>query len=267
MRLSESLYGVIPDPLFSALPDRYDVIGDIAIITLPDALLPYQVHIAEAIIAGRRSVSTVLRRISKRNGECRVAGYEPVFGRKTITTCRESGFLYRVDLAHAFFTPRLAGEHQRIAGFVQPGETIFVPFAGVGPFVIPAASRQARVIALDINPVACRLLSENLTLNHLCGEAAIIRGDARSAPSLIRCQVDRAIIPTPYGGDDLFRQVEKVVKPGGQIHFYTFKNQQQAADLSQAFHRSGFVVERCHRCGNVAPSVSRWVYDLVKPGQ
>ena len=264
MRLSESLKGVIPDHLLPIVPDRYEVIGDIAVIMLPDPLLAYRTEIAGSIIAHRRNIRTILRRVSKREGEIRVAGYERITGSTTTTICRESGFSYQVDLAHAFFTTRLAGEHQRIAAMVKPGEQIFVPFAGVGPFVIPPAARGAKVIALEINPAACRLLRENLRLNNLTREVAIIRGDARSASILLCCQADRAIIPTPYGLDDAFGPVEQVVKPGGRIHFYTFKNRKQAEGLISTFEESGFTVERFHRCGNVAPSVSRWVYDLKK---
>jgi tRNA (guanine37-N1)-methyltransferase len=194
----------------------------------------------------------------------RVAGYEPVTGGKMRTICRESGFRYHVDLGDAFFTTRLASEHDRIAAQVEQGERVLVPFAGVGPFVIPVAARGAGVIALDINPVACRLLARNLVLNHLEGSTAVVRADALTIGSLICSTVDRAIIPTPYGLDRAFEPVQEVVRPGGSIHFYTFQNRQQAAILSEKFEASGFTVERCRRCGNVAPSVSRWVYDLEK---
>jgi len=81
---------------------------------------------------------------------------------------------------------------------------------------------------------------------------------------LFRSQFERAIIPTPYGLDSAFDTVQCTVKPGGHIHFFTFKNQKQAALLEKIFEQKGFFVERSHRCGNVAPSVSRWVYDLIK---
>jgi tRNA (guanine37-N1)-methyltransferase len=262
--LSESLGGIIPDSLLPLVPDRFEVIGDIALVTLPEALLPYRVPVARAIISGRRSISTVLRRISGTEGTIRVAGYEPVIGSKTATICRESGFSYRVDIAHTFFTSRLAAERQRIASLIRPGEQIFIPFAGVGPFVIPAAVKGAAVTALEINPVACRLLSDNIRLNTLRTHPAVIRGDALTADRLFTCRFDRAILPTPYGLNEAFGPVERVVKPGGNIHFYTFGNRSQAEERKEWFRDSGFTVTRCHRCGNTAPSVSRWVYDLVK---
>ena len=197
MRLSERLQGAIPETLLPLLPDRFEVFGDIAVINLPDPLLPFQKEIGEAIIKDRRNISTIMRRISTRQGSGRIARYEHVIGSKTETICRELGFLYKIDLADAFFTTRLVGEHDRIARLIQPEELIFVPFAGVGPFVIPIAARKARVIAMDMNRKACRLLSENLRLNKLQGSSAVIRGDATTADSMLRCSFDRAIIPNP----------------------------------------------------------------------
>lgn len=265
MQLSQALKGVIPDSLLPFISNRYEVVGDIAVISFPDQLSPYQTDIAESIISMRRNITTVLRRVSKREGSRRVAGYEPIIGSKMKTTCRESGFLYRVNLSHAFFTTRLAGERQRITAMVQPGETILVPFAGVGPFVIPAAARGARVIAVEKNPDACLLLQENIRINHLTCRVMVIRGNALFTDQMFGFQVDRTIIPTPYGFDETFWPISRVVKPGGDIHFYTFHNQCEAEFLSQRFQDSGFQVSRMHRCGNVAPSVNRWVFDLKRP--
>jgi tRNA (guanine37-N1)-methyltransferase len=57
------------------------------------------------------------------------------------------------------------------------------------------------------------------------------------------------------------------VKRGGMIHFYTFKNRQQADTLGTEFGQKAFDVLIQRRCGNVASGVSRWVYDLVKQKQ
>lgn len=264
MRLSVDLQGLIPPSLLPLVPDRFEVIGDIAVISLPEPVIPYREVIAGMIMSRRKSVRTVLRRVSKREGDKRVALYEPVIGSRTTTTCRESGFSYQVDLAHAFFTTRLSGERQRITSLVQPEERIIVPFAGVGPFVIPPASKGAHVTALEMNPFACRLLTHNIRKNRLRTAAVVIQGDALTADSLFSCRFDRAIIPTPYGLDEAFFPIDRIVRPGGMLHYYTFMNRTQAFEKCTQFCNAGYSVTRCHRCGNVAPSVSRWVFDLVK---
>jgi tRNA (guanine37-N1)-methyltransferase len=64
--------------------------------------------------------------------------------------------------------------------------------------------------------------------------------------------------------DTIFDVLASRIKPGGIIHFTTFKNRNQADALAGEFARKGFEVVERRRCGNVAPSVSRWVFDLVK---
>jgi len=266
MVFQRKLIGIIPDSLLSRLPGGYEVIGDIAVITIPEEILAYTADIAAAVIKDRKSIRTVLRKITKREGDHRVASYEPVIGSGTRTIHRESGFVYQVDLSTSFFTTRLAGERHRITSLIQPGETILVPFAGVGPFAIPAAAQGARIIAIEMNPYACYLLKNNAKLNRVESKFAIIRGDAMTADTMLSCRVDRAIIPTPYGLDDALISISRVVKPGGWIHFYTFKNRNQAEDLKIWLIHAGYEVTRVHRCGNVAPSVSRWVYDMKTRG-
>jgi len=92
-----------------------------------------------------------------------------------------------------------------------------------------------------------------------------LAGDAFNRELLPLTQFDRAIIPTPYGRDDIFGVIASHVKSGGIIHFYTFKNREQSSMLEKEFEKMGYCVLARHRCGNVAPAVSRWVFDLLIP--
>lgn len=265
-RLSDRLIGIIPEEIRKTVPDRYEVIGDIVVITLPDHLSSYGGAITDAILSTRPRTRTILRKVTTRSGSHRVAEYIPILGSTTRTRYRESGFIYQVDLASAFFTSRMAGEHQRISAMIRPDETVLIPFAGIGPFVIPVASKGARVIAIEINPDACRLLRENIHLNRCSARVEILRADARTTEKILHSLVDRVIIPAPYGLDGTLPDMSRVVKPGGYIHYYTFQNRDSATAMAGRLHDDGYEVLRYHRCGNVAPSVSRWVYDIRKRG-
>ncbi len=48
------------------------------------------------------------------------------------------------------------------------------------------------------------------------------------------------------------------------IHSYTFKKRHQIPGLLRGFEEEGYDVLTARRCGNVAPCVSRWVFDLKK---
>jgi tRNA (guanine37-N1)-methyltransferase len=52
---------------------------------------------------------------------------------------------------------------------------------------------------------------------------------------------------------------------GGMVHFYTFKPKEQVTGLIAAYEGKGLTVRYSAPCGNVAPGISRWVFDLARP--
>ena len=264
MGLKDQVRGRIPDHALSHLSDHFDVIGDIAVLSLSPYLSAYERTIAQAIISRRRSVKTVLNKISRLDGSNRTACYEILAGKDTITVHHEYAYAYELDVSTVFFNPRLASERKRVTDQVESGERILIPFCGVGPFVIPAAARGARIIAVEKNPEAYRWLTRNIQINGVEDRVIPLQRDAFDTSLLPVCPFDRAIIPTPYGMDTIFDVLASRVKSGGMIHFTTFKNRNQADALAGEFTLKGFEVVVQRRCGNVAPGVSRWVFDLVK---
>lgn len=167
-------------------------------------------------------------------------------------------------MAKVFFNSHLSFERNRIASKVQPDEIVLVPFCGVGPFVVPLAAKGSRVFAVEANPEACCWLAENVRLNGVGDSVVIIKGDTFSASRMLKMQFDRAVVPTPYGMDQILEAIAPAVKKGGRVHFYTFKKHHQIEGLIEKYEGMGFSLEFFRRCGNVAPGVSRWVFDLVK---
>jgi len=117
---------------------------------------------------------------------------------------------------------------------------VLVLFAGVGPFVVPAAARGARVVAVEKNPAACRWLSANCRTNGVDGRVCVHETDAASLPGLCPTSFDRAVIPTPYGMDGMFSRIAPMVRRGGMIHFYTFKKRHQFPGLLRGFEEEGY---------------------------
>ena len=264
MGLKDQLRGIIPDRALCHLSDHFDVTGDIAVLSLSPELIGYEATIAQAIISKRRTIKTVMNKISRLDGCNRTARYEILAGRDTVTVHHEYEFTYQLDVGTVFYNPRLASERKRVTDQVQSGEQVIIPFCGVGPFVIPAAARGGRILAVEKNPEAYRWLARNVQLNGVQDRVTTLPGDAFDTSLLPVYLSDRAIIPTPYGMDTIFDVLASRVKPGGIIHFYTFKNRNQADALAGEFTLKGFEVVVQRRCGHVAPSVSRWVFDLVK---
>lgn len=147
---------------------------------------------------------------------------------------------------------------------VGASEEVLVPFAGVGPFVIPAASRGANVTAVEKNPVSCRFLMGNASRNRVGSRVTVIQGDIKRILPGLTPGFDRAIVPAPYGLDQSLFMILPLVRQGGVIHFYTFKRASQVPALIREYEQAGLSVRVARRCGNVAPGVARYVFDMVR---
>jgi tRNA (guanine37-N1)-methyltransferase len=176
--LRDAMKGIVEEPLLHLVPKRFDYVGDIAVISIPAELEAYREAIVSKIISMRGNTRAVLNKVSKLEGQRRVAHFELLSGESAETLHRENSYVYRIDVRKVFFNPRLYWERARIASKVLPGEYVLIPFAGVGPFVLPSAGKGAMVSAIEINPDACACLKENLRLNRLEGQVAVIQGDA-----------------------------------------------------------------------------------------
>ncbi|HWQ48536.1 MAG TPA: class I SAM-dependent methyltransferase family protein [Methanosarcina sp.] len=296
--LRDAMRGIVEEPLLPMVPKRFDYIGNVAIISIPPELAAYKEAIASKLFSMRGNTRAVLNKVSKLEGEHRVADFELLLGETTETIHRENGYTYKLDVKKVFFNPRLYSERRRVASKITSGECIIIPFAGVGPFVLPAAGKGAKVYAIEINPDACACLWENIRINRLEGQVTVIQGDfehichrfdfAKTNEGLVNTaysdlpvrlnpekaedesfQVpengfDRAIVPTPYGMDSFLGEISKLVRKGGNIHFYTFKAESQIPELIEAYEKMGLEVELYRRAGNIAPGISRWVFDLIK---
>jgi tRNA (guanine37-N1)-methyltransferase len=265
MGLRDQLAEKIPEDLLPYVSDHFEVIGDIAVLCIPPELKPYKFMIADAILSRRRNIITVLNKTAKVGGGSRTARYEILRGETTVTVHREFGFSYRIDIGSSFFSARMADERKRVTGQVVPGETVFVPFAGVGPYAIPAAARGAEVYAVEKNPDAFRWLRENVVLNHTGKNCHIRQGDALDTSQIPHARFDRLIVPAPYGMDHALDTLLPLLAGGGMVHFYTFKAKEQIPGLVAAYQEEGFLVTYYAPCGNVAPGISRWVFDMVRP--
>ncbi|MBP2030036.1 tRNA (guanine37-N1)-methyltransferase [Methanohalophilus levihalophilus] len=262
--LRSTLENAIPPHLLQDVPNRFDFVGDIAIASIPQSLNDYRFLIAKAIAGRRGNIRTVLNKTSLVQGDHRVSDFEIILGESTVTTHGEYKHRYKMDVSEVFFNSRLGFERQRVISQVKEGETILVPFCGVGPFVIPAASKGANVLGIEKNPAACKWLSENIRLNNVLSNADAVCADVSDIPNIVNTKFDRIIVPTPYGMDFFFEILSPLLKKEGYLHFYTFKVAEEIDSTKMDFIGQGYEVLCVRRCGNVAAGVSRWAFDLQK---
>ncbi len=241
--LTQALQDKLPPELFYKVPQAFDVVGDIVVIDIPPQLKAYQSLIGEAILQTQKNVTTVLSKAGDIGGVFRVRDYDYIAGdNKTKTIHKEFGCKYHVDIAKAYFSPRLSHEHERVTALVQDGETVVDLFSGVGPFSVLIGKRNptVKVCAVDLNPDAIELLNLNVRVNKVENNVYPILADAREiAATKLRGSADRVIMNLPETAIDFVDAACNALKPqGGVTHFYGFvRSPDTIEDLKQRFMR------------------------------
>ena len=224
------------------VPTSYDVVGDIAILDIPEELKHAQELIAKAVFEVHPNVKVVAKKTGPIFGEFRVRGAEIIAGEsRTITIHKEYGCRYKVDISKVYFSPRLATEHKRVASQVKPGETIIDMFAGVGPFSILIAKTMPieKIYAIDKNPDAFELLKENINLNKVQDHIIPILGDAKEiVETKLKGQIDRVIMDLPHAAFEFLNSSIIAIKPvGGIIHYYEIGSEEEEDIFNRAVER------------------------------
>ena len=197
----------------------FERVGEIALLHEDDP--ETAAAIADAIMAADLPVTAVLNRRSPIEGTHRVRRWDRLAGGSTVTTHREYGYAYTVDLATAYFSPRLATERRRVTTQISAGEHVFDMFAGVGPYAIPAADRGADVVAADINPAATALLTENAARNQV--DVAVYTADVRTLTDRFTGWADRVIMNLPHTAGEFLSEALEVAADGAILHYYDFQ--------------------------------------------
>ena len=237
-RLSDLLSGKLPSHVLANLPHAIDFIGDIAVIEIPPELEPYKQDIGEAILKAHKRVKTVLSKWGAVSGVYRLRDFEVISGEtRTLTVHREYGCVFHVDLAKAYFSPRLSYEHARIASLIQEGETVIDMFAGVGPFSILIAKKHTntQIYAIDVNPDAHVFLKKNVVANRVIDKVTPILGDTRQIINEKLAGVaDRVIMNLPERAIEYVDVACKSLKPKvGIVHYYEFVKQPEPIETAK----------------------------------
>ncbi|MBI3412953.1 MAG: class I SAM-dependent methyltransferase family protein [Candidatus Aenigmarchaeota archaeon] len=205
-------------------PKSYDIVGHVAIIELDDA---DEKAIAEKIMQNK-SIKTVAKKLSAREGVHRTRRLEIIAGEKNLeTTHKEHGMVYKLDVGKAYFSPREGEERQRIANEVRNHETVLLMFAGIGAYAIAITRRnpQSKVYAVEINSDAYDYMKTNIRINRVDALVYPLKGDVRTVCKNMDGRFDRVIMPSPSNAHEFLDVAIKCLKKGGFMHFYTISKE------------------------------------------
>jgi tRNA (guanine37-N1)-methyltransferase len=225
--LTQVLERQLPPNLYSNIPHSLDIVGDVAVIEISPELSSYREIIGQAILKTHKNIKCVHAKAGAISGVYRIRDLSYVAGEnRTQTIYNEYNCQYHVDMAKAYFSPRLSQEHHRVASLVGAGEVVVDLFAGVGPFAVPIGKLcpEAKVHAIDINPDAVDLLKVNIHNNKVVNQVYPLLGDARKLVNdRLQGVADRVIMNLPESAINFVDVACQTLKPvGGMIHFYGF---------------------------------------------
>ncbi|RLG69885.1 MAG: class I SAM-dependent methyltransferase family protein [Methanobacteriota archaeon] len=270
--LGEHLKKFLSSEELGLLGRSYDVIGSIVVVEIPPSLRHKEKEIGEAFLASHKNVRTVVRKDSPVLGEYRTRSYRVVAGEKTFsTTHREYGCCYKVNIAKAYFNPRMASERWRIASKVANGEKVVDMFAGVGPFSIMVAkhAKPSRVFAVEVNPDAYTLLLENIKTNKVEKIVKPVMGDIRKVSVGLQGLADRLIMDHPSQSQNFLGIAVSLLKKGNShIHLYVFAEQNRVQTICEATKEKLVslgakpVSITCRRVYSYSPKINNYCFDI-----
>lgn len=225
-------------------PRAFDVIGDIVLVRLSKEQEGGAAEIGRALlefVPGARLVG-LDRGV---HGTERIRRLERIAGAGPWTTRHvENGLSLDVDLERAYFSPRLGLEHRRAAATVEDGQTVFDLCAGIGPFslLIARRVRTRRIVAVDSNPEAIRLLRENAARLRLERRIETVEAPIEGfLPTAGRA--DRVVFNLPREGNKYLAAVGRSLEPGGMLRYYEVTcrshRPERAHELALALSESG----------------------------
>ncbi|MFP4169813.1 MAG: class I SAM-dependent methyltransferase [Methanomassiliicoccales archaeon] len=209
----------VPEELNPLLPRKWEKLGDVLVLRIPDRLEGYRTEVARTY--GRvLKARTVCRELGGISGVYRLPRMEVLVGGDTRTAHLENGIVYHMDVSKVMFSSGNIDERHRMGELDCRGETVVDMFAGIGYFTLPLAvhSGASRLVACEINPLAREYLQRNIRANQVEDRVEVFPGDNRDLGG--SGWADRVVMG--YVGTThlhLPRAIE-LVRDGGVLHYH-----------------------------------------------
>jgi tRNA wybutosine-synthesizing protein 2 len=180
-RIKTRLSKELPPEFLQILPEKWEKIGSVVTLKLPDELQRYKQDIGK-IYAEVLGCSSTLNEVGGVSGVYRQPTVEVIHGSsKTETIHSENGIRYRLDPQKIMFSSGNMKERIRMANVSNHDETVVDLFAGIGYFSLPMAvyCKPKMIFSCEINPLSYQYLCDNIVLNHVSDIVKPLLGDNR----------------------------------------------------------------------------------------
>ncbi len=259
----------LPERVRKSLPDKWDRLGDIIMLKLPESLHEHERAIGEVYARALSAKTVALDRGV--TGKLRKPNVEVIYGTSTETTHVENGIRFKLDITKVMFSSGNTDERVRMARQDCKGEYVVDMFAGIGYFSLPIAKYAGakKVVAIELNPESYDFLVENVKLNMLENIVVPMLGDNRKMSPI--GLADRIMMGYVNGTIEYYSHALSVLKrTGGTIHFHDTTPTESPlareliARLDHESSEAGFSMKivRLHEVKSFAPGISHVVLDI-----
>ncbi len=230
------------------MPSSCQIVGNIMLLKfMKIKTLKEKKKIARAALELYPRIKTVCE-IKSIGGEFREPKITKLAGNDFVTTHKEHGILYKMDVSKVMFSKGNLFERNRIINQVNPDETIVDMFAGIGYFSLGLAKKAGKIYAIEKNPVAYKYLKENIVLNKIKNIEPIL-GDNRKIK--LEGVADRIVMGYFPNTDRFLKYALRFAKKKCIIHYH---NLYKEHDLCSGFKpRASVFAEAKH---NLTPSAN-----------
>jgi len=254
----------LPEEVRSALPTKWEYVGDVVIVKIDEVCSPYKERIGKvyAEVLGVRTVCSDSRGIE---GEYRRPSTEILYGMGTESIRLENGISYEFDVSRIMFASGNVEERHRMGELDCSGETVVDMFAGIGYFSLPIAkfTGARRVFACEKNPDSYYYLFRNAERNGVSDKIIPILGDNRFFAG--KRFADRIVMGYVQTTSLFLPKALEMIRPGGMIHYHdTFYVNEYKERIEEIFTTASgdFKIEQIKEVKSFAPSVSHYVADV-----
>lgn len=247
---------LLNDDEIESLPRAYELVGDIALINIPEILVSKKSQVARTYrdVLGVRSV------MEKKgiSGEFREPGHTLLSGTDTVTVHKENGIRYKIDLKMLMFSAGNINERIRMSRLRDVGLVVDM-FAGIGYFSLPIAKYTgSRVMALEKNPASYEYLVQNIKMNRLEGNMNALNIDCRD---YVGESAKRIIMGYVRTTDEYLQKAFSIADDGCIVHYHQTA---PSADYEGTIRRE--IREQSSRSGAEVEFIGSRIVKKYSPG-
>lgn len=167
--LKDFLENTLTDEELKLVNRSFEIVGDIAIIEIPENLEKHEKEIGEALLKVNTHIKVILKKSGIHKGEFRTQDLIHIAGEnRKETEYKENGIRLKINPETVYFSARLSTEREKLMENLKENKRVLIMFSGAGPYTFVALKKQPnlkRITSIEINPEGHKYALQNLELN------------------------------------------------------------------------------------------------------